>query len=354
MPRSPERLPPTLGDAFSRATASALGVSPKRLRAGDLEIPFRGVRRRVAGTTVAPDDVPDTDPLAVDRARARRVISDARAYATIMHSDAFFCGRTAAILHGTGIGGGVGVGFGGSGGGSGGGRCDVADELEVGVLAPARAPRRRGIRGRQFAPVLVEVTTVAGLRLTTPASTWAMLARDAGIVELVRVGDAFVRVPRGPGGTRLRDGALATPEQLALAARAGRRVGIAKLTSALSLIRVGAMSPLETDCRLALTSAGLPEPVLDLEIRDGAGRLVGIADAAWPAHRVIAEVEGDHHRTSRRQWNRDIEKHAALVALGYEVIRLTASHIRGPRPAAVALVGDALRRRGWSPARSSV
>lgn len=335
MPRSPEPLPRDLGGAFSRAEASALGVSAKRMRARDLEVPFRGVRRRVAAGPADADDAADAGPLAADRARAWQVLSDAHAYATIMHPDAFFCGRTAAVLHGVGIGSGVGIGF--------------SDELEVGVIAPARAPRRRGIRGRQLIPALVEVTTVAGLRVTSPASTWAMLGRDAGITELVRAGDALVRVPRGPGGRRILDGALATPEQLALAATAGRRVGIAKLTAALSLIRVGAMSPLETDCRLVLTAAGLPEPVLDLEIRDRAGRLVGIADAAWPEYRVIVEVEGDHHRTSRQQWIRDIEKHMALVALGFEVIRLTAAHIRRPRPAAVALVGDALRRRGWTP-----
>ncbi|WP_424449694.1 hypothetical protein [Microbacterium arborescens] len=64
-----------------------------------------------------------------------------------------------------------------------------------------------------------------------------------------------------------------------------------------------------------------------------------------------AEVEGDHHRTSRRQWARDIEKHTAYVALGFEVVRLTSAHIRPTGSAAVTLVGGALRRRGWSPPR---
>ncbi|MDN8548993.1 hypothetical protein PUW81_007725 [Microbacterium sp. NM3R9] len=83
MPRPPEPLSPTLGDAFSCSAASALGVSAKRLRASDLETPFRGVRRRHA------EDVVDTEPLADDRRARRRVLTGAEAYARIMSDGAF-------------------------------------------------------------------------------------------------------------------------------------------------------------------------------------------------------------------------------------------------------------------------
>lgn len=324
MPRLPEPLPDALGEAFSCADASAAGVSLKRLRALDHDIPFRGVRRRAgAGEAAA------TGPLAEDHAARQRVLDRARAYAQIMSGHAFYCGRTAAVLWGTG--------------------ALPSGELEVGVVAPERAPRRRGIRGRQLAPTHVEVRTLGGLRLSSPASTWAMLGRDAGVRELVRIGDALVRVPRGDRGRRRPEARLCTVDELAEAVAFGRRVGSAKLVEALSLVREGAMSPLETDFRLAVVGAGLPEPLLDQEIRDGSGRLAGIADAVWPEYRVIAEVEGDHHRTSRSQWARDIEKHTAYVALGFEVVRLTSAHIRPTGSAAVALVRGALRRRGWSP-----
>ncbi|APF35172.1 hypothetical protein [Microbacterium paludicola] len=324
MPRRPDPLPEALGGAFSCADAAAAGVSRKRLRAADLDTPFRGVRRRRGA-----EDAAAAGPLAEDQAIRHRVLEDARAYASIMGGRAFFCGRTAAVLWGTG--------------------AHSPGELEVGVLAPERAPRRRGIRGRQLAPTHVEVTTLDGLRVSSPASTWAMLGRNAGMRELVRIGDAFVRVPRGERGRRRSEARLCTLDDLAAAVAAGRRVGSAKLVEALGLIREGAMSPLETDFRLGLVAAGLPEPLLDQEIRDGSGRLAGIADAVWPEYRVIAEVEGDHHRTSRSQWARDIEKHTAYVALGFEVVRLTSAHIRPTGSAAVALVAGALRRRGWSP-----
>lgn len=326
MPRRPEPLPEALGGAFSCADAAAAGISLKRLRAADLETPFRGVRRKRGAEDAAP-----AGPFAEDQAARQRVLEDARAYASIMGDRAFYCGSTAAVLWGTG--------------------AHSPGELEVGVVAPERAPRRRGIRGRQLAPTHVEVRTLEGLRLSSPASTWAMLGRDAGVRELVRIGDVLVRVPRGERGRRLPEERLSTLEELTDAVAAGRRVGSAKLVEALGLIREGAMSPLETDFRLAVVAAGLPEPLLDQEIRDGSGRLAGIADAVWPEYRVIAEVEGDHHRTSRSQWARDIEKHTAYVALGFEVVRLTSAHIRPSGSPAVALVSGALRRRGWSPPR---
>jgi len=66
------------------------------------------------------------------------------------------------------------------------------------------------------------------------------------------------------------------------------------LLDALALVREGSMSPLETDMRLALTGAGLPEPELDVEIRTERGSLIGICDAVYPERRVIVEVEGHH------------------------------------------------------------
>lgn len=268
----------------------------------------------------------EAGPLAIDRAQQAAVEQAVRAYLLVMPAHAFICGRTAAILWGAPL--------------------AAGPDIDVGVLAPARAIRRAGVRGRKLAPHLVGVVD-GGCRISSPASTWAMLGAELGIRDLVRVGDAFVRVPRDASGMPRPADRLATIDQLGGAASAGRRVGAAKLARALQLIRVGAMSPLETDMRLELREARLPEPVLDVEIRGERGALLGIADAAYLDERVLIEVEGDHHRTDRAQWNRDIEKHRAYVAAGWDVVRLTGWHIRSDRPRAPALVRDALVRRGW-------
>lgn len=110
------------------------------------------------------------------------------------------------------------------------------------------------------------------------------------------------------------------------------------------------MSPLETDTRLEVVEAGLPEPELDVEIRAAVGgQLLGIADLRFRAYRVLVEVEGDHHRTDPAQWSRDIEKLAAYAAEGYETVRVTAAHVRREPARAIAVIRAALVRGGWRP-----
>lgn len=296
-----------------------------RLRARDLEAPFRGVRRRVADVVV-----PDAGPLARDRALRARVLGDARAYATLMASHAFFAGRTAAVLHGIPV--------------------THGPELEVGVPSPARAPRRAGIRGRKLTAAFAQVVTRDGLRMESPASCWATLGAELSERELIRMGDAIVRIPRGTGGLPHPELQLATLEELRAAAQHPGRVGRPRLLRALKHIRVGSMSPLETDTRLECVAAGLPEPELDVEVRaPHTGRLAGIADLRFPGYRVLIEVEGDHHRVDRAQWTRDIEKVAAYTALGYETVRVTAAQVRQHPERCVALIRAALIRGGWRP-----
>ncbi|GEK86275.1 hypothetical protein GCM10007198_04050 [Microbacterium aerolatum] len=75
---------------------------------------------------------------------------------------------------------------------------------------------------------------------------------------------------------------------------------------------------------------------------------MGISEFVYREYRVVVEVEGDHHRTERTQWNRDIEKYHAYAEAGIEVVRLTSKHIRGRHPTAVEIVRAALHRHGWN------
>lgn len=250
------------------------------------------------------------------------------AFAPLLRPGWFSTGRTAAVLFGAPI--------------------APGRDLTVGALAPARAPRRRGVKGVKVSPHLVRVVDVDGRPLSTPASTWAILGSESTARELVILGDFFVRVPRPSSGRLAPQRQLATVEQLHRAIAAGARPGIARLREAVEQIRVGSSSPLETEYRIDAEAAGLPVPDLDVEIRDGRGRLVGITEVAYTSYRVLVEIEGDHHRTDRAQWNRDIEKYNSYNALGWEVVRLTSAHVRGARRG-VTMVRDALLRRGWRP-----
>lgn len=255
------------------------------------------------------------------------MLRTARAYQLVMPAHAFFCGLTAAVVYGAPV--------------------THGEPLEVAVHSPARAVRRRGIHSVKVAPHLASVRTHEGLRVSSPASTWAMLGATLTERELVILGDAMVRVPRDDRG-RLTT-ALATIDELKRAVAAGPRRGIGRLRRAVALVRVGSASPLETEYRLDAEANGLPDAELDVEIFDACGSRIGITEFEYRPYGILVEIEGDHHRTSRAQWLRDIDKYAAYVAAGWEVVRLTSNHVRSGR--ASSIVQAALRRHGWEAER---
>jgi very-short-patch-repair endonuclease len=73
---------------------------------------------------------------------------------------------------------------------------------------------------------------------------------------------------------------------------------------------------------MLLVKARLPEPVVDHPVLVRPG-LVLHADLAYPDLRVVFEYEGDGHRTSRRQWLRDIERRELFESAGERVVRVT-------------------------------
>lgn len=335
MPRRLQPLPAALGTEFSVAAARLAGVGVSRMLAPDLRRPFRGVRMVLAPP--ASIDATDESALArearVLRAEIRRL---ARALSTTARAGWFFSHVTAAVL------------------------WDVpvpirllrrcAERIDVAVPGAQRAPRGRGVRGHQLSEDLVMVRQCDGLAVASPASVWAQLAPELTVEELIELGDAIVYIPRRRGMQRgTTADALGTVDQLATALVAGRRVGAARLREALPHIRVGAASPGETRIRLAVIAAGLPEPTLDHDVFARDGSAIGFTELAHPRYRLLHEYEGDHHRVDRTQWNRDIDKHAACVAAGWEVTRLTAAHVYPSTAPAVARVRDALIRAGWRP-----
>lgn len=329
MSHPPAPLPAGLGDQFSAAEALERGLSRRRLRANDLDSPYHRVRRRKDFARREEEATArDDKPYARARKERRRVLNDMRAYSRVMPEGSFYCGRTA----------GVGYRF----------PIDHPGDLEVGVIAPRRAPRAKGIKGRRVASHLVTTRFIDGYLVSSPASTWAMLARDLTERELVSIGDAIVQIPRDKFGTQHPELALGTLAELRAAAHAGPRPpATARLHTAFEKVRVGSASPLETDYRLIAADAGLPEPELDQEIRRPNGQLLGISEFFYRDYNMVVEVEGDHHRSDRVQWDRDIDKYRAYNEVGVHIERLTARHIRGDNPRCVDVIRSALRRRGW-------
>ncbi|MFT4136254.1 endonuclease domain-containing protein [Microbacterium sp.] len=313
--------PPT---AFRVGELRRDGLSRRRIDDPGWERPFAGLR------AVADRVDHDEHPRDLARRRLRRA---ARHFAAHMHTGEFFSHQTAAVLWGLpGL---------------------APDDLDVSVLAPARAPRGRGVRGHQLSPKQVgtTVTPDGGLRITTPASTWAQLG---GLVrhpyDLTAIADAIIRIPRMPGPWGVPPGdALATRADLAVELERGRRIGINALRGALARCRQGASSSPETWTRLTIVDAGLPEPELDHDVYDETGRFVGCVDLAYPERWIAIEYEGDHHRTDPAQWNRDIAKYDRLAELGWRVIRVTRAMLFTAPGELTARVRSALRSRPLRP-----
>ncbi|HWS49826.1 MAG TPA: DUF559 domain-containing protein [Microbacterium sp.] len=74
--------------------------------------------------------------------------------------------------------------------------------------------------------------------------------------------------------------------------------------------------------RLMIVAAGIPEPVVQWEIRSD-GRFIARVDLAYPELKIAIEYEGDGHRTERAQWRIDIRRQRDLEDEGWIVIRLT-------------------------------
>ncbi|SJN40700.1 hypothetical protein FM104_11020 [Microbacterium esteraromaticum] len=331
MPKKHSPLPPQLGVRFSTSQAMAQGLTRRRLRGNDLQKPFHGTRRTHADIAAEKKRLDqDFGPLALSRRRAEELLSRVLTYMQVMPAGAFICGRSAAVLRGYPLG----------------AARDRRrkDDLEVGVITPRTAPRGKGVKGRRLAERFVQIEEFKGVPVMTPATMWAMLGRELAQRELTILADAIVHIPRDSFAVRHPERADATLADLQDAIEAGPQKGVARLRAALARARTGSASPLETEYRLDAEDAGLPTPELDVEIRDENGRLLGISEFVYRRYRLIVEIEGDHHRTSREQWNRDIEKYRAYAEAGWEVVRLTSTHIRGRRTA-VGIVRTALIRR---------
>ena len=350
MSSAPAPLPDRLGDAFSVRAARSAAVSVRRLRHGTLDAPFRGTRTRSQAAADNNETKRDDESRWAAEARllTDEIVLRARALTQVAPANWFFSHVTAAVLWGLpvplhllratlqpqvrkGV--------------------EIPPRgLDVAVLAPGRASRTKGTRGFRLAPTMTNIATADGLRVSDPASTWALLASELTADELIELGDAIVNIPRRRGMIRGTEAdALATMDELATAANTPYRRHAGKLRAALAEVRVGSASVAETRIRRDSTRWGLPAPELDYDVFALNGIAIGFTELAYPAYHLLIEYEGDHHRTDRDQWQRDVDKHRACAEAGWEVLRLTAKDVFPTTKPAIAFIRSALIRAGWRP-----
>jgi very-short-patch-repair endonuclease len=277
-------LPPALGRGpFSVRDARAAGSSAGRLRGGDLERPFHGVRDRV--------------PENQDRIRR------CHAYQQWMPGDAFFCGVTAAAILN------IPLPY----------RHEAATELHVAVPAPHRAPRGKGIVGHAIQVESTDTQIIDGLRISSTERTWFDLGAILLLSDLVAATDFLIR----------RNAPLTTPSRLAAAmARYPGRRGRRALRQALDLADARSESRKESQLRLILAHAQLAGLVPNLEITTSGGFCYR-ADLAFPEQLVLVEYQSNYHGETE-QFRADMTRRSRLEADGWYVFYVNADDLHNP------------------------
>lgn len=271
-------LPLTLDDRpFHILEAAGRGVSANRLRLDDLVIPTPGIR------TARPP---------VDLMERARVFALALPPGTVFsHTTALelwglpverrAAGSVAPVLH-------------------------VMRETSTPPLVRTGCVSHRGLESRQ-------VDVVNGLQVTTPLYSWldsaTLLDRD----DLVAIGDALVMPPWD----------LTPGELVALAERTKRRRGVRRAREAAALVRRGSASPQESRARCVFVDWGLPEPELNVDIHEQWGTWLARGDFVWWEWKVVAEYDGDQHRTDRSKWQYERRRRAKLEDAGWTYVEMT-------------------------------
>lgn len=196
-----------------------------------------------------------------------------------------------------------------------------------------------GVRRRMREGVVVhtevlaadQITSLGGLPVTTRVRTAFDLGRHLDRTEALARLDALMWNQR-----------FDIAEVTELADLSPRLRGIAQLRELLPLVDGGAASPRESALRLTLHDNGFPRPETQFPVLDGS-RPVAFLDLAYPEYGVAVEYDGDHHRTDRRTYVKDIARLRMLEQRDWIVIRVIAED----RPDAwLSRVATALRKRG--------
>jgi very-short-patch-repair endonuclease len=106
--------------------------------------------------------------------------------------------------------------------------------------------------------------------------------------------------------------------------------GIGVLDALLTERSLASESPLETRLAQILRQSSLPMPEAQFRVMDGA-KVIGRFDFAYPAAKLIIEVDGYRWHSGKHAWQKDRERDNALNRLGWTVLRFTAEDLRRPR-----------------------
>jgi len=297
------------GQPFTTATAYTFGWSPNQL-AG--MVGAGRVRRLCRGVYI---DGRTTD------SRALRLA----AIALVRPPGAVACNETAAWLHGV----------------------DAFKPSERFLLVPSfvvpHSTTRLTVRGARCRQAILEprdITSLDGIRTTTPLRTASDLLRRLYRPYALAAADAFVRA-----------GLIELPELWQFIAKLKGFPGIVQARSLAGLVDGRAQTPGESWQRLRILDAGFPPPTPQFEVVDHHGSRF-ILDLAYPEVLIGSEYDGREFHTDRRDRTHDEDRRAHLSDLyGWRWENAVRDRIFGPDASFEMSLGKLLgiepRPRSW-------
>ena len=203
----------------------------------------------------------------------------------------------------------------------------VCPAKQVGVddEGSKRTARSRSLRLRGF----------VDFRSVLPSRHFSSLPPSVSIcVALVVLGDSLIKAGRTTV-LRLTEFLVDTSAQGALAAR-----------YAVRYVRENVDSPMESRLRMLLVLAGLPEPTINLILRNADGSWRRRFDMCFPDLKLIIEYDGRQHAGDTRQWQGDLRRREELDALGWRIIVITADDLFNHPEDVLDRVREAMTDRG--------
>lgn len=301
MPRPRATLSPELlARPFSTREMLADGASPQRVRGRDLTSVASGMHRLHDGG----------DPLGPAALRGW-LPDEVEAYQRLV-PHAVVSHLTAARVHAMTLP----------------GWAERETQVHLTFTAGTGRTRRLGLVAHRRAVPDGHAVDVGRLRTTTPPRTlWDLCSLHPRLSEtdLVIAADALL----APGwddvlgfvpGPHTRASLLEVLEQ------AGRFKGVRTARAVAERMRVGAASPQETRLRLGLVDSGLPEPEVQSQLYDDAGRKGPVVDLAYRRWRIVLQYEGARHRT-REQQERDVRRDRWCAEHGWPVVKVIAADL---------------------------
>ena len=170
--------------------------------------------------------------------------------------------------------------------------------------------------------------------LTSPEQTFGDMARFLGLVDLVALGDSLVRKGRF------------SPEHLSSYAQAWSGQFKTDVEAAARLVRARVDSSPESALRVLMVLAGLPEPDIDIHIRDAEGTLRFRIDLGYEGARLAIEYDGRWHEDPERRARDETRREGLADEDGWTFLVVTGDELFNDTEALLHRIFAAARQAG--------